>query len=453
MIARMRGTRLQTSAIVFFVIGVVAALIGMNRFDDAYRWVAHTSDVRLVIGRAVGHAGQRASCDGLRDDVRKLAELTTDNPAQQMRVAALRDASEEVCVGAASDGAIDQLAQLDDTERELMAHRRARLETVRLWTLSALAFATLGAIAAVSSARVLQARATRSLTASEERFRMLATSSNDLVRVHDPSGRPTYVSPSCEALLGYAPDELMAEKPLVLGHPDDLEKMRASLAAVQAPRSLPSTLVYRLRRKSGSYRWFETHTNPIHDSAGNLMRFYTIARDVTERVALQEKIERVAVTDELTGLLNRRGFTMMAGQQLRIATRQRIGVGVIFADLDRLKEINDKLGHDDGDRAIRALADVLRVTFREVDVIARLGGDEFAVFASNVDQVAIGLILDRVRTAISTAPAIGPYPLSASIGVALLAAGATGSLDQLIAEADERMYEIKRARRAQEMTG
>jgi diguanylate cyclase (GGDEF)-like protein len=190
----------------------------------------------------------------------------------------------------------------------------------------------------------------------------------------------------------------------------------------------------------------------MQDTAGRLLRFYTTGRDITERITLAKQLELAAVTDDLTGLLNRRGFLLVARQELRIAVRQHHGVGVIFADLDGLKMINDRLGHEYGDRAIRELAEILRRSFRESDVLARLGGDEFAALAYNVDQTKVDAVLDRVQSAIAKAAPLGPYPLSVSVGVALFRWGDTTSLDDLIAVADKRMYENKRTRKESDGT-
>ncbi|HEY1813665.1 MAG TPA: diguanylate cyclase [Kofleriaceae bacterium] len=444
----MRGSRVLGAAVAVFVAGLAAVAYGLNRYDDAYAWVAHTSDVRLAIGRAVGHAGAALTCDRLRGDFGALRELTSDNPIQQVRLPALYGSIEDVCAGRPALELVDQLSGLDATERALMEARRGRLATLRVWSLLSFTIATLAACTALLIARLLQRRASRDLVASEDRFRMLAASSTDLIRIHDATGRPIYVSPSCERLLGYTPDELLAAEPLSLGHPDDLDRMHATLEGVRTQNVPASTLVYRLRAKDGAYRWFETHTNPIRDDDGNLLRFYTSARDITERVELEQKLEVSAVTDELTGLLNRRGFMMLAGQEHRIASRQQLGVAVVFADLDGLKLINDKLGHEHGDRAIRALGEIMRVTFRESDVVARLGGDEFAALAYNVDRPRIEIVLERFRAAIAAAQPIGSMALAASLGVALLAPGEQRSLDDLVADADQRMYETKRARKA-----
>jgi len=290
----MRAARLLAGATVVFVFGLVAVIIGMNRYSDAYAWVTHTSDVRLVIGRALGHAGRSRSCDGLRQDLGAFADLTADNPVQQDRIPALRASLDLTCADHEAPDLVDQLVALDATERWLMDQRRERLTQVRRWTLAAFVLSTLGAGVAVVLAQLMQRRAIRALAVSEEEFRLLATSSRDLIRVHDATGRPTYVSPSSERLLGYAPSELLSLVPLSLGHPEDAEQMRATLADVQQPHAPGTTTVYRLRTKQGAYRWFETHTNPIRDQAGNLLRFYTTARDVTDRVELERNANKRA---------------------------------------------------------------------------------------------------------------------------------------------------------------
>lgn len=441
------GSRALICAGVMFAVGLVSVVVGLRRYDDAYAWVAHTSDVRLVIGRALEHSRHTPSCDGLRADLAEFEQLTADNPSQQKRVWAVRESIEQACATGAVSRLVDHLVQLDATERSLVAGRRERLAATRRWCIIAFVLAMLGAFAATVAARLFGRRAVRALHASEELFRFLANTSSDLVRVHDAVGRPTYVSPSVERLLGYTPQELLEKVPLSLGHPDDFEQMRETLTNIQEAHAPGNTLVYRLRAKDGAYRWFETHTNPMRDEAGRLLRFYTTARDISDRIELAKRLELAAVTDDLTGLLNRRGFLLLAGQEFRLAVRQRHGVGVIFADLDGLKAINDHLGHEHGDRAICELAEILRRSFRDSDVLARLGGDEFAALAYDVDQTKVDAVLDRVQSAIAKAAPVGPYQLSVSLGVALFRWGDTASLDELIAVADQRMYENKRARK------
>src|SRR5205807_10365551 len=106
----------------------------------------------------------------------------------------------------------------------------------------------------------------------------------------------------------------------------------------------------------------------------------TFRRQAEQTTAkLHESIESRSMTDELTGLYNRRGFTVLSRRFLELARGQGKGVFVVFVDLDGLKRINDEGGHGQGDEALKRTADILTMTFRKSDIIARLGGDEFAV--------------------------------------------------------------------------
>ena len=173
-------------------------------------------------------------------------------------------------------------------------------------------------------------------------------------------------------------------------------------------------------------------------------------RYALERRRLLEEIRALSLTDELTGLHNRRGFLTLAGQQLRRARREARGLALLYADLDGLKAINDRHGHEAGDRAIAGAAAVLRRVFRTDDVVARLGGDEFAVLVGDAD--AAPLLHARLREELARerppehAPG-GEAPLSLSTGLVAVAAADDRSLDVLMAEADARMYAEKRSRR------
>lgn len=169
-----------------------------------------------------------------------------------------------------------------------------------------------------------------------------------------------------------------------------------------------------------------------------------LREEVRERKKAEAIIQQLSLTDELTGLNNRRGFLLLAEQQLKLAHRVNASVCLVFIDLDGLKQVNDQLGHETGDRLIVDAAQVLKQTFRESDVIARLGGDEFAVF---VPGCGMGHnVLLRLQKQIVQFNQTGehPYNLSMSIGLALCQADATTSLEQMIAQADEVMYKQKR---------
>jgi diguanylate cyclase (GGDEF)-like protein/PAS domain S-box-containing protein len=162
------------------------------------------------------------------------------------------------------------------------------------------------------------------------------------------------------------------------------------------------------------------------------------------------EIQALSITDELTGLYNRRGFLSLAAPQLKLADRSGRGALLFFADINGMKQINDELGHDAGDEAIRATARLLRATFRESDLLARLGGDEFVVLAPDAGPDAIGRLHARLAghvDAYNRASVGRPFRLSVSLGAAVYDPRRPRGVEALLAEADKLMYEQKRSRK------
>lgn len=169
--------------------------------------------------------------------------------------------------------------------------------------------------------------------------------------------------------------------------------------------------------------------------------------EVAERRRAEEEVRQLSLTDDLTGLHNRRGFLLLAEQEWKVARRAGVSCALVYADLDELKETNDTYGHEAGDALIRDAGRVLRATFRDADVVARLGGDEFAVFALACPPDA-GAVKARLtaRCEEFNRQAGRRSRLAMSVGVVPCDPGAT--LDQLVARGDEAMYREKRARKA-----
>lgn len=189
----------------------------------------------------------------------------------------------------------------------------------------------------------------------------------------------------------------------------------------------------------------------------SLFSFLSVHRDVrelrhaAEELAQQaEQLRSLSLTDELTSLYNRRGWLELSRQALRIAAREQRTAAVIFADLNGMKQINDQHGHDEGDRALKDTADVLRKACREVDVLARFGGDEFVVFALDFDEAGLEALRARARGVIARINQSGerPFFLSLSLGAAFFRPDRQESLEELLDRADAEMYERKRARKA-----
>lgn len=162
---------------------------------------------------------------------------------------------------------------------------------------------------------------------------------------------------------------------------------------------------------------------------------------------LDRELRSLALVDDLTRLYNRRAFHALAAQQLRVMRRKGQGFLLFFADVDRLKGINDAYGHREGDLALLRCGQALERTFRKSDIVARLGGDEFAVLALDASSQDEDAILRRLEGQLKKASA-GElrYELSLSVGRARFDPKHSVSLAQLLAKADQAMYEGKSKR-------
>jgi len=162
---------------------------------------------------------------------------------------------------------------------------------------------------------------------------------------------------------------------------------------------------------------------------------------------LQAELGNLALTDELTGLCNRRGFMAIAERQLKIGHRTGRGIVLFFMDIDGMKQINDSFGHGEGDRALKRMAKALKMTFRDSDVIARLGGDEFAVLAieaSDNSETAIRARLAEDLKSVSAGET--RYTITLSLGAVRINICSSASIGEWMVRADQAMYEQKRRR-------
>lgn len=173
-------------------------------------------------------------------------------------------------------------------------------------------------------------------------------------------------------------------------------------------------------------------------------------RHAIERHRLFSALRSLSLIDDLTGLYNRRGFSDLGEQYLKLARRSGRGVTMVYLDLDRFKTINDSLGHHVGDRALIKVADILRATFRRSDIIARLGGDEFGVLALEAADESSELLVQRLRERVKefNQSSPEPYQLSVSIGMAHHDDDLRVRLEDMVAEADSAMYREKHGKRA-----
>jgi diguanylate cyclase (GGDEF)-like protein len=174
----------------------------------------------------------------------------------------------------------------------------------------------------------------------------------------------------------------------------------------------------------------------------------SLQEEIAQRKIAEEKLRALSLTDELTGLFNRRGLLTMGEHQLKLARRNRHRLLLIYADLDSMKRINDKFGHMEGDAALIESADILRQVFRESDIIARLGGDEFVILAVESDGVLSETLINRIhqRCILANLKRARPYVLAMSAGSAEFDPDQPTTLEELVAQADRSMYLEKQKR-------
>lgn len=172
-------------------------------------------------------------------------------------------------------------------------------------------------------------------------------------------------------------------------------------------------------------------------------------RYAIERQRLVKELKLLLVTDDLTGLYNRRGLQTFGAELLKIGRRSGSDVFLIYVDLDKMKWINDTLGHPEGDKALKEVAQVLRRTFRETDLVARIGGDEFAVLGLLGQDIPIADLTQRLGRhleAHNEKRPPGSYHLSLSVGSVSLPISGFLTIDELLEAADRMMYDQKRQR-------
>jgi diguanylate cyclase (GGDEF)-like protein/PAS domain S-box-containing protein len=195
-------------------------------------------------------------------------------------------------------------------------------------------------------------------------------------------------------------------------------------------------------------RFIDQVIYPVCDVSGEVERLAFFGADITRRREMEIELEAMALTDQLTGLYNRRGFFTLATRELRRAQRSKESMLLFFADLDGLKAINDDFGHEEGDRILMAAAKILTQTFRTSDIISRIGGDEFAILVVDADESLMEKLLLRLYRLINNLNIrkLHKSKLAVSIGHTVYDPTTPVSLDELISLADQRMYKMKKVK-------
>ncbi|HBP5338930.1 TPA: diguanylate cyclase [Pseudomonas aeruginosa] len=282
---------------------------------------------------------------------------------------------------------------------------------------------------------------------SEARDRAILQSMRDGYFEMDVDGVILTVNPALCQLLGQTRETLIGHPYYELLGEDDLARARQPFQrAMQSGAG--KTFAIPLQRADGSLGYFEATVSLIHDLQGELRGYRGIVRDVSDQIAYQQQLLEMAYRDPLTGLGNRKAFDEQLGQALLRAGSGGSELALLYLDLDRFKEVNDRFGHDIGDALLRTVAERVRSTLRQPDKAYRLGGDEFAVLLEDSQENNPQRLAERLLAALVQPLALNGERIdfvTPSIGIALYPRHA-GDAEGLVRAADSAMYQAKRQR-------
>lgn len=289
----------------------------------------------------------------------------------------------------------------------------------------------------------------------ESLYRNIVENCADAIIVADADQRITHINKATEAMFGH-PSRSIAGQPLDILIPDDIRTKHRSLAE-------------RFRNSGESAKYMESRETPIRglradgtefplnvsilkSGEGDNSMLVAIIRDITVQKKLEAELEVLASIDTLTGILNRRSFTVRA--EAEIVRAQRYGHPIAFAmiDIDYFKRINDTFGHAVGDMAIRHAVNIISGGLRTPDILGRWGGEEFALILPETDTKSALITAQRLRSCVENSPFIqvkepkNPVRMTISIGVAGFNTGEE-TFDELIDQADQALYVAKRTGR------
>lgn len=285
------------------------------------------------------------------------------------------------------------------------------------------------------------------LRESENRFREVVEGTGDLVTTVDGKGEILYANHVAEKIFGVKAEKCIGMSAFHFIHPDDrqpsIEWFMKTVGKKLEQASVENRQINQLTGEVFHMLWT---SNFYYDEKGNVVKINGIARDITERKKFEEYLKATAITDDLTGLLNRRGFFTLAEQQRKLVNRTGRHMALIYLDIDGFKEINDRFGHAEGDRVLTDTTGIIKTTFRESDVIARIGGDEFAILLTEPSGPDVyDIIINNFRRKVEefNSGEGREYKLSFSIGLANYEHEKKQSVDDLLRAADEAMYREK----------
>lgn len=295
---------------------------------------------------------------------------------------------------------------------------------------------------------------------------LTSTSSDTVYRLRYNSMSYDYISPSIVKLLGFTAEEmhkinfrsLILETKLIsngmqsvknYGELEDARK-QGDVSKWQAD--------YLIRTKDGRKIWVTDISYPWFDEHGKIIGSIGTLRDVTDRVRAEQHVKdeliRLAHTDPLTNIANRRYFFEKVEEEIKRVKRSGSEFSILLIDIDHFKKVNDTYGHDVGDKILMEISTIIRSCLRETDIPARIGGEEFSIFLPDTQETGAFWVADRICNKVAkhqffVQEGRAPLHMTVSIGIAGVMADSDITAAQLYKNADTRLYIAKHTGRNQ----
>lgn len=287
--------------------------------------------------------------------------------------------------------------------------------------------------------------AEKALKESEEKYRSLVESTGDSIYLIDRNYRYLFMNKKHLSRLGFTGENFRGKAFSDSHSPEETEEFIKNVD--KAFETGESVQHEHFSRRDN--RYFLRTLSPVKAADGRTIAVTIVSKDINELKQMEEKLRALSLTDELTGIYNRRGFFTLVEQLLKLARRQKKGVFMLYADLDDLKGINDTWGHHEGDLALIDAANLFKATFRESDIIARIGGDEFVVIPVGSTGDNIEMITARFQKNVEehNSQSARNFNLSVSFGISYYDPESPSSIDKLLLQGEKLMYEQKMDKR------
>jgi diguanylate cyclase (GGDEF)-like protein/PAS domain S-box-containing protein len=291
-------------------------------------------------------------------------------------------------------------------------------------------------------------RALEALAESEAKYRELVQNARSIILRFDTSGTVTFFNEYAQSFFGYTEEEILGRNLLDAIIPvrdsagTDLSKMVNGL--VTNPDLYPSNENENLCR-DGTRVWISWTNRGLYDQEGRLTEILSVGNDITRLKKAEDKLRELATTDSLTGLFNRRSFFESGKIEVERSGRYASPLSLMMLDLDHFKEVNDTYGHETGDQVLQMLADVMRNTLRQVDIIGRIGGEEFAVLLPGTTRAEARISAERLRARVEESGLEkGQQAVKFTVSIGLAEASKEcRDLPSLLKRADEALYAAK----------